>query len=143
MTSQLINAKTLKKRNRNVVPWCSVYHYYTISFDKVWNQVLGQFKTYSRRVGDLRWWERRTMAPARTKIVRLSLINHFTKTIHHQHSVFRYFLGSLLCSFLPLFFSFAFMTYITTYRYLKSSFRHVVIAITSSRYNTSRKNFLV
>ena len=61
------------------------YHYCTTSFNKVWAQVLRRFKSFSRRVGDSRWWECRTMAPAGNKAKRLSSVNHSTTTIHHHH----------------------------------------------------------
>ena len=67
-----------------VASWCSGYHYCTTSFNKAWIQVLDRFKSYSRRVGDFRWWESLTMALARNKAKRLSSVNHATKTIHHR-----------------------------------------------------------
>ena len=44
-----------------IPPWCSGYHYCTISFKKAW-----------------------TLVPAGNKAKRLSLANHATKRIHHD-----------------------------------------------------------
>lgn len=41
----------------------SGYNCYTIAFGKVWTQVLSRFKSYSRRVRSLQYWEPSTMAP--------------------------------------------------------------------------------
>ena len=73
-----------------VVPWCSGYHYYTFSFNKVWTlhsegwsfwsmMVLGRFNSCSHSVRDWRWWVFLTMVPARNKAKCLSLVNHTTK----------------------------------------------------------------
>ena len=69
----------------DVVPWCSGYHNWTTSFNKVWIQVLRRFKSCSRRVGDSRWWGSLAMVPAGNKAKSLSSVNHTTKTIHHHH----------------------------------------------------------
>ena len=50
-----------------VAPWRSSYPYDTNPSNKAWTQVLRRFKSYSRRVGDLRWWEPLTMVPAGNK----------------------------------------------------------------------------
>ena len=55
------------------------------SFNKVWTQVLRRFKSYSRRVGDSRWWGYLSVVPAGNKAKSLSPVNHITKTIHHHH----------------------------------------------------------
>ena len=39
----------------------------------------------SQRVGDSRWWEFLTVAPAGNKAKRISSANHTTKAIHHHH----------------------------------------------------------
>ena len=64
---------------------CSGYHYCTTSFIKACTQVLHRFKSYSRHVGDSRWWGSLTIVPAEAKAKRFSLINHTTKTIHYHH----------------------------------------------------------
>ena len=67
-----------------LAPWCSGYHYCTTSFNNAWTQVLRWFKSFSRRVGDSRWWGSLTMVPAGNKSKSLSSVNHTTKAIHHQ-----------------------------------------------------------
>ena len=64
--------------------WRRGYHYCTTSFYEALTQVLGRFKSCSRRVGDSRWWGSLTMVPAGNKAKRLSSVNHTTITIHHQ-----------------------------------------------------------
>ena len=68
-----------------VVQWCSGYHCCTTSFSKAWTQALRRFKSYSRRVRDLPWWEYLTylLNPVGNKTQWLSSVNHTTKTIHH------------------------------------------------------------
>ena len=68
-----------------MAPWCSGYHCYTTSLNKVWTQVLHRIKSCSRRVRNSRWWGSLTMVPAGNKAKRLSSVNHTTKTIHHHH----------------------------------------------------------
>ena len=65
-----------------LVSWCSGYHYCTTSFNKAWTHALRRFKSCSRRVGDLSWWESLTMIPTGNKAKRLSSVNHTTKIIH-------------------------------------------------------------
>ena len=76
---------TLQSSSPILVPWCSGYDYCTTSFNKVWTQVLGKFKSCSRCVGDSRWWGSLTMVLAGNKAKRLLLVNHATKTIHHLY----------------------------------------------------------
>ena len=64
---------------------CSGYHYCTTSFSKAWAQVLHRFKSCLQRIGDSRWWRSLTMVLAGNKVIRLSSINHTTKTIHYHH----------------------------------------------------------
>ena len=45
-------------------PCCCDYHYYAISLKKIWTQVFYRFKSCSRCVWDLRWWESLTMGPS-------------------------------------------------------------------------------
>ena len=47
----------------------------------IWNQVLSKFKSCSRRVGDLRWWESLTVVPNGYMAYRLSLVNHSEKQL--------------------------------------------------------------
>ena len=68
-----------------VAPWCSGYHYCTTSCPEAWTQVLCKFKSCSRHVGDLRWWESLTMVPAGNTAKRLSSVNHPPKIIHQLH----------------------------------------------------------
>ena len=68
------------------MPWCSGYHYCTLSFYKAWNRVLRRFKSCSRHVGDSRLWGCLTMVLAGNKARRLSSVNHATKTIHQFNS---------------------------------------------------------
>ena len=68
-----------------MVLYCSGYRYCTTSFNKARTQVLRRFKSYSRRVGDSRWWGSLTVVPAGNKAYHLSSVNHTTKTIHHHH----------------------------------------------------------
>ena len=37
---------------------------YTVSFNKAWTEVLRSFKSDTKRVGDLGWWEFLTLVPA-------------------------------------------------------------------------------
>ena len=50
-----------------IPPWCSGYHYCSISFKKAW-----------------------TLVPAGNKVKRLSLANHATKRIYHDEQNRRY-----------------------------------------------------
>ena len=68
-----------------MAPWCSGYHYCTISFTKAWTQILRRLKSCSRHVGDSWWWGSLAMVPAGNKAMPLSSVNHTTKTIHHHH----------------------------------------------------------
>ena len=68
-----------------VAPWCSHYHYCTVSFNKVWTQVLRNFESCSWHVKVLQWWKPLTLVPAGKKAYRLSSVNHSHKTIHHHH----------------------------------------------------------
>ena len=43
------------------------------------------FKSCSRHVRDLRWWESLTVVPAGNNAKRFSSVNHCAKTIHHYH----------------------------------------------------------
>ena len=63
-----------------VAPWCSDYDYCSNSLSKIWNQVLRRLKPYSRRVGDLQWWEPLKIVPAESKNKRLSSVNPLHKT---------------------------------------------------------------
>ena len=92
--------------------WCSDYHYYTTSFSKAWTQVLRRFRSWSRHVGDSRWWGSLTIAPAGNKAKSVSSVNHTTKTIHHHHfivSVIHYSIRQKLFSKVYSQFSFYFM----------------------------------
>ena len=51
----LVLAKLLP--STTVVPCCSGYHYCITSFNQAWTQVLLRFKSCSRHVRNLRWWE--------------------------------------------------------------------------------------
>ena len=56
--------------------WCSGYHCCTTSFIKAWTQVLRRLNPARE---DLWKWYRLEIR------LRLSSVNHTTKTIHHQH----------------------------------------------------------
>ena len=62
-----------------VASCCSGYHYCRTSFNKVWTQVQRRFKSWSLRIGFLRWCESLTMVQAVNKAKRLSSINHSAK----------------------------------------------------------------
>ena len=47
-------------------------------------QVLGRFKSCSRRIRDSRWWGSLTVVLAGNKTKRLSSVSHTTKAIHYQ-----------------------------------------------------------
>ena len=64
-----------------MVPWCSVYHYCTTSFDKTWTQFLCRFKSCMLCVGDSHRWGSLTVVPPENKTKHLSSVNHTTKTI--------------------------------------------------------------
>ena len=81
-----------------VVPWCSIYHYCTTSFNKASIQFLRRFKSCSWRDGDSRWWGSLTMVTAGNKAKRLSSVNYTTKTIHHHHQL-NLFSGSQIIQF--------------------------------------------
>ena len=68
---------------RSQGPWCSSYHYCTTSFNNAWTQVLRRFKSCSRCVGDLQWWESLKVVPPKKSLMHLS-VNHSAKTIHHH-----------------------------------------------------------
>ena len=61
-------------------PWFSVYHYCATWFNKSWTEVLCSFKSYSRHVRDLRWWESLTVIPARKNASRPLFVNRYAKT---------------------------------------------------------------
>ena len=71
------------RREKSMAPYCSCYHYWTNSFNKAWNLIQCNFKSYLR-VGDMRWWESLIMVPPGNKAKCLSLTNHSTKSVHHQ-----------------------------------------------------------
>ena len=64
--------------------WIDTNFECTTLFVKAWTQVLHWFKSYLRRVEDLRWWESLTEVPTGDKTNRYSLVNHTAKTIHHH-----------------------------------------------------------
>ena len=74
-------------KSKIVAPWCSGYYYCTISFNKAWTLVLRRFKSYSRRVGDSRWWGTLTMVPAgnKAKPFRHSTIPQNNSSIHFRN----------------------------------------------------------
>ena len=73
-----------------VALWCSGYHYYKISFNKIWSHVLRRFKSSSRHFKNWRWWGSLTIVLAGNKATRLSLVNHTKKTFHyHQYHLRR------------------------------------------------------
>ena len=62
--------------------WRTGYHYFINLFNKAWTQILCKFKSWSRRVRDLRWWESLAMVPARLTLhkkrnflLRISSVN--------------------------------------------------------------------
>ena len=55
---------------------------------------LHRLKSYSRRVGDSRWWRSLTIVPAGNKTKRFSLVSHTTKIIRHHTSCSYIFFGA-------------------------------------------------
>ena len=72
------------RAKKDVLPWCSGYHFCTTLLKYFWTQVLRSFKPCSRRVGDSRWSGYLTMVPAENEAKRLSSVN-YTIIIHHHH----------------------------------------------------------
>ena len=64
-------------------PWCSVYQFCSTSFNKVWALVLCRFKSSSRHVKDLWWWESLTVIPAGNKC----LTPRVNQPLRKNHSI--------------------------------------------------------
>ena len=60
-------------------------HYYKISVNKAWTQVLSRFKSWTQNGWHMQWWESLTKASASNKAERLSLFNHSLETNYHYY----------------------------------------------------------
>ena len=69
-------------------PWCNVYHYCTVSFNKI--GTLRWFKPWSQRVGDLQWLESLTMISAGNKALTPFVGQPYgqNNSSHHHQYIF-------------------------------------------------------
>ena len=60
---------------------CNDYHYCTASFNKAWALFQRRFKSNSRRVGDMQWWESFTIVPLEIRL-NAFVSQNSAKSIH-------------------------------------------------------------